>query len=428
MQRSDILATTLERMKKVDAPNQILGRSQTIGCVAVEITQRCNLDCTLCYLSEHSQAVKDLPIKEVYRRLDNVVTHFGKGVHVQITGGDPTLRKHKELLKIVKYAADIGLYPALFTNGIAASRELLKKLKTAGLKDIAFHVDSTQKRQGYKNEQQLNQLREEYIERARGLGLMVMFNTTIHTDNFHDLPEIVTLFRKHADVVGLVSFNLQAETGRGEWGAREALVSHKSVKATIDSLAKRNLPWDVLRVGHSDCHSYLPTIVVNDEIFPVVEDKQLVGDYLRDFTEVTDKPYTNRRELVLNAVKALLTKPQWWPRAFKYLGYQMNMIGTHLIRGKGDIQKLTFFIQNFMDAKQLDQDRVHACSFMVMTADGPISMCEHNANRNDYILKPLKIKQENGHTEIFDPLPNRSKSKKTNSHENSNLLDTVELI
>jgi hypothetical protein len=32
---------------------QQMGRRWPIGCVALEITQRCNLDCTLCYLSEN---------------------------------------------------------------------------------------------------------------------------------------------------------------------------------------------------------------------------------------------------------------------------------------------------------------------------------------------------------------------------------------
>ena len=46
---------------------QFIGRRWPIGCVALEITQRCNLDCTACYLSEHSEAVKDVPIEEVFR-------------------------------------------------------------------------------------------------------------------------------------------------------------------------------------------------------------------------------------------------------------------------------------------------------------------------------------------------------------------------
>ena len=71
-----------ERMGEHFTPNQLLGRTHTIGCVAVEITQKCNLDCTLCYLSEHSQAVKDIPLEEVFRRLDEVVKHYGTGASV----------------------------------------------------------------------------------------------------------------------------------------------------------------------------------------------------------------------------------------------------------------------------------------------------------------------------------------------------------
>ena len=48
--------------------------------------------------------------------------------------------------------------------------------------------------------------------------------------------------------------------------------------------------------------------------------------------------------------------------------------------------KLSFFMQNFQDAQALDQERLHNCSFMVATRDGAISMCEHNARRDDYII------------------------------------------
>src|SRR5713101_4284967 len=47
---------------------QQMGLRWPIGCVALEVTQRCNLDCSLCYLSENSEAVKDVPLEEVFRR------------------------------------------------------------------------------------------------------------------------------------------------------------------------------------------------------------------------------------------------------------------------------------------------------------------------------------------------------------------------
>jgi pyruvate formate-lyase activating enzyme-like uncharacterized protein len=63
--------------------------------------------------------------------------------------------------------------PALFTNGIKATPDLMSELASAGLLDVAFHVDLTQRRRGYDSEQALNQLRLDYIQRAKGLGLRI---------------------------------------------------------------------------------------------------------------------------------------------------------------------------------------------------------------------------------------------------------------
>ncbi len=71
-------------MGKFFRENQVLGRRNAIGCVALEITQRCNLDCTLCYLSESSERVKDIPLEDVFRRLDGILERFGAPTSVQI--------------------------------------------------------------------------------------------------------------------------------------------------------------------------------------------------------------------------------------------------------------------------------------------------------------------------------------------------------
>jgi hypothetical protein len=146
--------------------SQFMGRRWPIGCVALEITQRCNLDCTACYLSEHSEAVKDVPIEEVFRRIDMIFDYYGLHTDVQVTGGDPTLRRRDELVAIVRRIHEKGMRPTLFTNGIRAKRDLLQELAVAGLVDVAFHVDMTQQRSGYGDEIALNALRQEYIDRC----------------------------------------------------------------------------------------------------------------------------------------------------------------------------------------------------------------------------------------------------------------------
>jgi molybdenum cofactor biosynthesis enzyme MoaA len=400
-----MLAKTRERMGEHYTANQVLGRTQTIGCVAVEITQRCNLDCTLCYLSEHSQSVKDIPIDEVFKRLDDVLAHYGEGTHVQITGGDPTLRKHSELIEIVRYASDIGLYPALFTNGIAATRTLLENLAAVGLQDVAFHVDTTQRRAGYLTEMDLNAIRKDYIARAHGLGLMVVFNTTVHEGNFHHIPNLVRFFIAQSAEIGLVSFQLQAETGRGEWGSRDALITQQSMKRQIEAGSARTLPWGVVDFGHSDCHSYMPTTVVNNRVFPVITERTLFGHFLSHFEHIRTDRHATSFQVLMDYGLALLKRPRsWWP-AVSYAIGQVRQMGKHLLLGRGRVHKLSFFMQNFMDANELVQERVDACSFMVMTAEGPVSMCEHNAKRDDFILKPLVVEKQDGTTEHYVPIP-----------------------
>jgi 7,8-dihydro-6-hydroxymethylpterin dimethyltransferase len=126
--------------------NQTATRRWAIGCVSLEVTQRCNLDCTLCYLSEHSEAVQDLPLTELFRRIDMIAQWYGDNTDVQVSGGDPTLRAREDLIAIVAYIRKRGMRASLFTNGILATRELLYDLAQAGLTDVAFHVDMTQAR------------------------------------------------------------------------------------------------------------------------------------------------------------------------------------------------------------------------------------------------------------------------------------------
>ena len=408
------LTAAKKRMQGVFSPTQLIGRTLATGCAAVEITQRCNLDCSLCYLSEHSESVADIPIEEVFRRLDDIRSRYGAKCNVQITGGDPTLRKHDELIEIVKYARTLGLYPSLFTNGIAASRKLLKALAAVGLCDVAFHVDSTQKREGYETESALNELRDEYIERTRGLGLMVIFNTTIHRGNFDQIDELVRFFLARAKDVGFCSFQLQAETGRGEWKSRDEIISLATVRQHIERAASpeshqsdtriRAFPWELIRIGHPHCHSYLPTAVINGKAYPLVTDEKVFTDFIMalegQHLDRRDGPFKVLRHYAAHLARRPKLAISVLHYAFRFLWQARG----DLFVARGRAEKLSFFVQNFMDAKALDQERLDACSFMLMTHEGPVSMCEHNAKRDDYILSPITIHRRNGDSIQYLPL------------------------
>ena len=370
--------------------NQVLGRRSTIGCVALEITQRCNLDCTLCYLSESSESVKDVPLELLFERIDRIRETYGPGIGVQVTGGDPTLRKREELLAIVRRLSDRGLRPSLFTNGIRATRDLLEELAGAGLFDVAFHVDTTQRLNKYANEEALNAVRREYVERARGLKIAVIFNTTVHGGNLEEVPMLARFFLENSDVVGMASFQVQAATGRGQWRERSPTVTPGAIRERIRrGTGLSELSWDTALVGHPECNKGAMLATVGGRAVDVLSDPPLYERFLQEFRHVS----FDRRELKKTARRVVLSafaNPYWLLRGGAFLARKLWAVRKELWR-RQRVGKITFFVHNFMDADALDPERVRNCSFMIMTADGPVSMCEHNARRDDYILKPLPL-------------------------------------
>ena len=371
---------------------QMAGRRWPVACVSLEITQRCNLDCTLCYLSESSQAVRDFPLDEIYRRIDLIHAHYGAGTDVQVSGGEPTLRKRSELVAIVRRLAERGLRASLFTNGIKATRDLLVELAAAGLADVAFHVDTTQQREGYGNEQQLNALRSEYIERARGLPISVFFNTTVHAGNVDEVPMLAAFFVAHADVVRFASFQLQAETGRGVLGARWDLISNDSIAQRLQQGAGTRMNFNVLGAGHHDCNRSAVLLVASGRAHDAFADAPFIQRFMRETANVQldrGTPWRSLRSLA----RACLARPALALASVRWALALMWRLRRSLVASRGRVHKLTLFTHNFMDACQLDADRVKACVFMAMTQDGPLSMCAFNAQRDAYLLRPLQTAQ-----------------------------------
>ena len=383
--------------------SQLMGRRWPIGCVALEITQRCNLDCAACYLSEHSESVKDVPLEELFRRIDLMFDHYGPDTNVQVTGGDPTLRQRDELVAIVRRISGKGMRPALFTNGIRAKRALLAELAEAGLVDVAFHVDLTQGRRGYESEVALNAIRQDYIERARGLPLSVMFNTTIFAGNFEEVPAIVQFFVRNCDVVRLASFQLQAETGRGTLRQRSAAITMQSVQDQIEKGTGSPVSFDALRVGHARCNRYGMIFITNSKAYDALNDRQFV-DAILDRMPLVSFDRRSRAKVMAAFIMGILASPYLCVKAAGWLARNAWQARADLWAAGGRVNKLSFVIHDFMDACRLERERIDACAFMAMTQGGPISMCLHNAKRDAFILAPIRL----GGRRFWDPISGAS--------------------
>ena len=378
----------MQRNGQWQAP-QMAGRRWPVACVSLEVTQRCNLDCTLCYLSESAEAVRDFPLEEIYRRIEVIVQHYGPGTDVQVSGGEPTLRRRDELVAIVRRLAERGLRASLFTNGIKATRGLLLELAAAGLTDVAFHVDTTQERAGYLNESELNALRRDYIERARGLPISVFFNTTVHAGNFDDVPMLAAFFVANADIVRFASFQLQAETGRGVLGARIESIGHRSIAERLQRGAGTALKFNVLAAGHHECNQSAVLLVAHGRAHDAFADASFVQRFMRETATLRIDRGTPWRAL-RSLLRAAVQRPALCVAALRWGVALAWRLRADLFAARGRVHKLTFFTHNFMDACHLDAERIDACVFMAITQDGPLSMCAYNAQRDRYLLRPLQ--------------------------------------
>ena len=391
---SDALGDLRLRMQRNGQWNegQTAGRRWPVACVSLEITQRCNLDCTLCYLSESSESVRDVPLEEIFRRIDLIVAHYGPGTDVQVSGGEPTLRRRDELTAIVARLAQRGLRASLFTNGIKATRALLAELAQAGLTDVAFHVDLTQQRAGFVSEAELNKLRMEYIERARGLGLSVFFNTTVHAANVREVPMLAAFFATQADVVRFASFQLQADTGRGVLGTRPDAISNDRIGALLCEGVATPLRFNTLLAGHHDCNRSAVVAVINGRCYDAFDDEAFVRRFMRDTATLRidrGTAWRGAKSMLMGALRrpALVLSTLRWAATFAWKAR------GDLLRARGRVHKLTLFTHNFMDACHLDRERIDACVFMAMTQHGPMSMCAYNARRDHFLLQPLRTSQ-----------------------------------
>ena len=390
--RAAAIERTRRRMKRTGQwhDSQTLGRHGPVGCVALEITQRCNLDCTLCYLSESSEAVKDLPIEAVFRRIELIAETYGLGTNVQITGGEPTLRNRRELIAICRRLVERGLKPALFTNGIRADRAFLAELAAAGLVDVAFHVDMTQQRPGYHDEAALNALRKTYIERARGLGLAVVFNTTVIAGTLHEVPALARFFADHADVVGLASFQPHASVGRGvEVGPSDA-IGADAVVAAIEAGIGCRLPIGTVQTGHARCNRYGIVLVAGGRAVPIVEEPRFAAAMIAETTAFDPDRRDSVRALREIAVW-VSRRPRLWPGIAAWAVGRLWALRGGLWPGRFRVCKLSFFVHDFMDACRLERDRLSACAFTVATESGLVPMCLHNARRDEFILAPVRL-------------------------------------
>lgn len=184
------------------------GFGRKVDYLRVSVTERCNFRCQYC-MPEKPFSWKPRENLLSYEDLFKFIkVGIDEGIKkVRITGGEPLLREHLDVLvkMIHDYKSDIDL--ALTTNGYLLS-STAQKLKDAGLKRINVSLDSLDKATAWKIAQKdvLDTVLEG-LEKASEVGLKVKINCVpMKGINDHEIIDILNFCKEKGYPVRFIEF------------------------------------------------------------------------------------------------------------------------------------------------------------------------------------------------------------------------------
>jgi hypothetical protein len=177
----------------------------------VDVTNRCNLKCSVCFASANSTGRVYEPSKEEIREmLKNLRNNSPVPTYsFQFSGGEPTLRD--DLPKLVKIGRELGfLYIMVDTNGIriAQDRKYLKQLKDSGLDAFYLQFDGLDDIV-YEKIRGAPLLKKKIlaIENCRKIGVnVVLVVTLIRGINDSQVGGIIKFAIENHDIIKCVNF------------------------------------------------------------------------------------------------------------------------------------------------------------------------------------------------------------------------------
>lgn len=110
------------------------------GSLCVEITNHCNLNCTVCYCRDMARPKVHMDVNLIKRIIDMAAQYPQTRVIPNLSGESLT---HPNFFEIVKYAKDKGFkMVAIDSNGLLLGGNNLEKVFSSGLDDIGISVNA----------------------------------------------------------------------------------------------------------------------------------------------------------------------------------------------------------------------------------------------------------------------------------------------
>ena len=214
--------------------------------VSWNLTYRCNLACEHCYLdaggsplvaTENFADRSELGTEECFKVIDEIAA-FAPECLTILTGGEPLLRR--DILDIVRRAAERGLWVVVGTNGVRITENVAKRLADAGARGLSLSLDA------------LDPDRHDRFRRVRGAwqntvdgaeilnrtGLPFIVQTTAGSHNQGELDAIAD-FAHERLAAKVWNLYFLVPTGRGQFVSDMTPAQYDEVLASLYGIQRK---------------------------------------------------------------------------------------------------------------------------------------------------------------------------------------------
>jgi uncharacterized radical SAM superfamily Fe-S cluster-containing enzyme len=329
--------------------------------VEIEVTQRCNLKCPVCFMSAESSS-SDVPLERLAGFFATVAEAAGTQTGVQITGGEPTVRP--DLAEVVALGRSFGFWGVeVNTNGVVIARdqEYLQGLVDAGLTGIYLQFDGlTADVYRAIRGADLLSVKLDAVQACRRAGVQVVLAMTIVSGvNDKQIGDVLAYALANSDVVAGVALQPAFTSGRFEAKRVVPLTMGDVIymlEEQTEGLVRVEDIWP-LGCSHPLCDT--GTFLVEGAGGPA----QAASAEPASFEELKARFVPATRDLTREDYLSLYNPDS--PQGSVFLDI-LEKRGTPTARG------VSLIIMNYMDAWSVDLERMEECSMFVTMPDGAV--------------------------------------------------------
>ena len=164
------------------------GKPNSPLIVSYAVTKACNLRCLHCHVSAKEPMANELSLQEAMHAIDELA-NLGTEALI-FSGGEPLLRKDF-VLTLAEYCIDVGILPAMLTNGLLLNRRVAEELKDAGILAVGIPIDSIvpESHDKLRNLPGTFEKAIKAIKTCLDVDLEVVITTMALKDTYTDIPQ-----------------------------------------------------------------------------------------------------------------------------------------------------------------------------------------------------------------------------------------------